>query len=340
MRLIKFKVFILFTILSFTFINAQNDTILVKNGNTLFGEIKKIRSGVLTMETSYSDSDFTIDFSDVVKMSVEKKCFVILTGGRRLTGYLKSNNKNEFTLTQENGVVVTYQINELVMLDELDDLFWKRLSGNIDISYNLTKANNASQLTLGGGINYRGSKWVGSANLTTLNSRQDDADKISRTDAMADIQRVLPKNWYLLGNLSFLANTEQALDARYSIRIGGGRYLVLTNRLAWGLGVGLNFNFETFDDLTPNRQSSELYIGSDFSMFDFKNWSLNNSVNVFPSLSENGRWRVDYNIDLKWDLPMNFYFKTSLQFNYDNRAAASGSDFDYIWTSGFGWEFN
>ena len=79
MRLIKFKVFILFTILSFTFINAQNDTILVKNGNTLFGEIKKIRSGVLTMETSYSDSDFTIDFSDVVKMSVEKKINLRIT---------------------------------------------------------------------------------------------------------------------------------------------------------------------------------------------------------------------------------------------------------------------
>ena len=93
-------------------LQAQNDTILVKNGNTLFGEIKKIRSGVLTMKTSYSDSDFTIDFSDVVKISIEKKCFVILTGGRRLTGYLKSNNRNEFTLTQENGLVVTYQIND------------------------------------------------------------------------------------------------------------------------------------------------------------------------------------------------------------------------------------
>jgi hypothetical protein len=41
---------------------AQNDTIRVKNGNVLFGEIKKLRSGVISMETPYSDSDFSIDF--------------------------------------------------------------------------------------------------------------------------------------------------------------------------------------------------------------------------------------------------------------------------------------
>ena len=75
-------------------------------------------------------------------------------------------------------------------------------------------------------------------------------------------------------------------------------------------------------------------------MFDFKDWSLVTNLNVFPSLSESGRWRVDYNLDLKWDLPYDFYIKTALQINYDNRAAAAGSDFDYIWTTGIGWEFN
>ena len=321
-------------------IHAQNDTIKVKNGNTLFGEIKKLRSGILTMKTSYSDSDFTIDFSEVVEINVEKKCFIILTGGRRLTGYIKSHKPNEFTFKESEGETKVYRMKELVVLDELDDRFWKRISGNIDVSYNLTKANNASQLTIGGGLSYRGAKWVSAANITALNSQQDDVDDISRTDITGDVQRVLPKKWYLLGNLSFLSNTEQALNARYSIRIGGGRYLALTNQLAWGISIGLNFNIENFSDLTPDRQSTELFLGSNFSMFDFKDWTLNSSINIFPSLSESGRWRVDYNLDLKWDLPYDFYIKTTLQFNYDNKAAAAGSNFDYVWTTGVGWEFN
>lgn len=327
-------------ILSFQTVWSQNDTIKVKNGNVLYGEIKKLRAGVLTMETPYSDSDFTIEFSSVTEIKIQKMCFFVVTGGRRLTGYIKSESPNVFTFTDAAGNTETIPIQDLVILDELDSRFWKRISGNIDVSYNLTKANNASQFTVGGGLNYRGPKWISSFDISSLESRQDNVDNISRTDIKADIQRILPRNWYLLANYTYLSNTEQALEARNSIRAGAGRFLVLSNRLSWGLNAGFNFNFENFSDDTPDRESSELYLGSTFDMFDFKDWRLKTNINVFPSLSESGRWRVDYTLDIKWDLPLDFYIKTNFQFNYDNRAAVAGSEFDYIWTSGVGWSFN
>jgi hypothetical protein len=334
------KTFFVFFVVFSIGLSAQNDTIVVKNGNVLYGEIKKLRSSVLKMETPYSDSDFSIDFNEVVEIKIQKLCFVILTGGRRLTGYIRSEKPNEFTFTDRFGNKSTYKINELVVLDELDDLFWKRISGYIDLSYNLTKANNTSQLTIGGGLSYRGPKWVSSAKINALNSNQDNTEQISRTDINAELQRTLTSKWYLLSNLSYLSNTEQSLDARYAIRVGGGRYMALTNKLSWGLNAGLNFNIEDFSDATTDRESAELFIGTNLDMFDYKDWSLKTNINVFPSLSESGRWRVDYNLDIKWDLPLDFYVKTSLQFNYDNRAASTGSDFDYIWTSGVGWSFN
>lgn len=330
---------VLLLILSFG-AKAQNDTIVVKNGNVLYGEIKKLRSSVLTMETPYSDSDFTIDFAEVTELKIEKLCFVVLTGGRRLTGYIKSENPNKFTFTDRQGNKTVYNISELVVLDELDEVFWKRISGNVDVSYNLTKANNTSQLTIGGGLRYRGPKWLSSAEINALNSNQDNTDEISRTDIKGELQRTLPRNWYLLGNLNYLSNTEQSLNARYSSILGGGRFLVLTNKLSWGLNTGVNYNVEDFSDETPDRESFEFYLGTSFNMFDFKDWRLKTNVNIFPSLSESGRWRIDYNLDIKWDLPLDFYVKTNLQFNYDNRAASTGSDFDYIWTSGVGWSFN
>lgn len=151
---------------------------------------------------------------------------------------------------------------------------------------------------------------------------------------------MLPRKMYLLANFSFLSNTEQALQARYSTRIGGGRYLALTNQLAWGINIGVNLNIENFTDNSPHRESTELFLGSNFNMFDFKNWSLNTNINIFPSISEKDRWRVDYNLALKWDLPLDFYIKTTIQFNFDNETAESGSNFDYIWNTGVGWEFN
>ncbi len=336
MRLLFVVFFVSISAASF----AQNDTIVVKNGNVLYGEIKKLRAGVLTMETPYSDSDFSIDFSEVTQIKIQKRCFLILSGGRRRTGYIKSKSPNTFTFSDNNGATEVFDISELIVLDEISDRFWKRISGNIDLSYTLTKANSASQLTVGGGLAYRGPKWVFNASINSLNSNQDNTAEIQRTNITSEIQRILPRNWYLLANVSFLSNTEQALDSRYGIRPGAGRFLVLNNKLSWGLNAGLNFNIENFSDTTPDNQSTELFIGSQLNMFDYKDWSLNTNINVFPSLSESGRWRIDYSLDIKWDLPYDFYVKTSVQFNYDNQAASTGSDFDYNLTSGFGWSFN
>ncbi len=336
----KFILSLMILLVSVQLVTSQNDTIKVKNGNVIYGEIKKLRSSVITIETPYSDSDFQVEFPQVTEIHIQRLCFIVLTGGVRRTGHIKSEEPNQFTLTLQDGTKEVYPLSSLVVLDELKDSFWKRIKGNIDLSYNLTKANNARQLTLGGGLSYRGPKWNASATFTSLRSNQDNVDEIQRTDANANVQRVLPRNWYLLATYSFLSNTEQALNARNSIRPGAGRFLVLSNRLSWGLNAGLNFNFESFTDATPDRNSTELYIGSEFDMFDFKDWSLLTNINVFPSLSESGRWRIDYNLDIKWDLPLDFYIKTNFQVNYDNRPAAAGSDLDYIWTTGVGWEFN
>ena len=319
---------------------AQNDTIKVKNGNVIYGEIKKIRSRILTIETPYSDDDFTIDFDEVTEIKVQKVCFIVLTYGRRKTGYVQNDAPGKFAFTDENGGTEIFDIDELIMLDTISDSFWHRINGNIDFGYNLTKANNASQISLAGGIGYRGPTWVSNLSISSLNSQQDNTLDIERTDITASLQRILPRKWYLIGNLSFLSNTEQALNSRYAIRPGAGRFLVLSNKLSWGLNAGLNFNLESFSDETPDRNSTELYLGSQLHMFDYKDFKLITDINIFPSLSEKGRWRVDYSLDVKYDLPYDFYIKSTIQFNYDNQSALAGSDFDYIFTTGFGWKFD
>jgi len=75
-------------------------------------------------------------------------------------------------------------------------------------------------------------------------------------------------------------------------------------------------------------------------MFDYTDVSLTTGLKFFVSLSEKGRVRSDYDITLKYDLPLDFYIKMGYTLNYDNQPAIEGNDFDYIFTSGFGWEFD
>ena len=59
---------------------------------------------------------------------------------------------------------------------------------------------------------------------------------------------------------------------------------------------------------------------------------------VYPSITEKGRWRSDFKVDGKYDLPLNFYIKAGITFNYDNRPAAAGKETDYVFIFSIGWE--
>ena len=71
-----------------------------------------------------------------------------------------------------------------------------------------------------------------------------------------------------------------------------------------------------------------------------KGFNLNTTLNFFPSLSVADRIRVDYILDIKYDLPLDFYVKLGFQFNYDNQPPELASGFDYLLNTGVGWKFN
>lgn len=319
---------------------TQNDTIQLKNNNVLAGEIKSISKGVLTFKTSYSDKDFKIKFHKVKGLVVQRKCLVILTRGRRRFGNIKTDNGGNIIIRLEDNSIESFNLDEVITLDEVDDNFWSRIKGSIDLGYNFTKANNNSQFTIGGNLNYVDKRWLIEGDISVLNSRQDNADKTKRTDANLEFIRILPRKWYLLGNIPFLANTEQALEGRINPGVSFGKFLISTNKLYLGLSVGLTYNIEEYADESLNKTSSEALLSTSFNMFDFEDINLKTDIKLYSSLSEKKRTRVDYDVTLKYDLPLDFYLKLGFTLNYDNQPAIAGNDIDYIFTSGFGWVFD
>lgn len=318
---------------------AQNDTLVLKNKDLIVGEVKNLLDGILTVETSYSDSDFKIEFDQVKKLTIQRKCLIILTKGKRLFGNIKTDNSGNAVLTID-GVEEKHPLEDVIVLEEIKDNFWKRIEVAIDFGYNITKANNNKQITIGGKIEYTGQKWLIEGSINALDASQDNTDDTRRTDANLEFIRLLPKEWYLLGEVSFLSNTEQALDARITPSLGAGRLLISSNKLYLGLTAGLSYNIENYLDSSLDKTSSEFLIGSSFKIYNIEDIDLNTDITLYPSLSEKGRFRTDYNLVFKYDLPYDFYIKLSFTFNYDNQPAIVGNDFDYIIRSGLGWSFD
>ena len=113
-------------------VSSQNDTITLKSGDKLAGEIKLIAKGVLKMETTYSDKDFMIEYNKVNKLSIQRKCLIILTDDRRRFGYIKSKTNGKITITLDNNLQEEYAISEIIALQEVRDKFIQRFSAAID----------------------------------------------------------------------------------------------------------------------------------------------------------------------------------------------------------------
>jgi hypothetical protein len=331
--------FILFLVVPFTLV-AQNDTLWLKNTNVLYGEIKGLSSGILTMETPYSDDDFTIEYSEVQRFYIQQRCIIILAGGRRLNGFLRSQEDNKVTIWSTEGTFDNLNLRQVTSFQIIEKKVWDRFYGNIDIGFNLTKANNQRQLNIGGGLHYRGFKWFSDFDISSLVANQDNTEEVQRTNINLGLTRMISDKWFVRGTGSFLSNTEQNLEGRYSARVGAGRLLANTSKLVFGVLAGLNYNIETYQDPSLDKESTELYLSTNLNMFDFEDFSLNTRLDVYPSLSEGGRLRLDYILNTKYDLPYDFYIKGEFQFNYDNQVAAGGSEFDYILSTGLGWSFD
>ena len=334
------KYLVFFFILTGLTTSAQNDTIRLKNNDILVGNVKSISTGILTMETSYSDKDFKIEFNKVEALSISRKCIITLTNDRRFYGEIHSEKSGGLTILVEDGGSERFQLNELIDLLEVYDNFWKRFRGGIDLGYNFTKASNNAQFTIAGDFHFTGERWRHNGSINVLNSSNDSLSDVKRVDAMFETIRLLPKKWYLLTDVSYLSNTEQTLKGRISPSLGLGRFVKSTNRLYFGVTIGATVNFESYEDTTKDKTSSEAFLGSNFNMYDFKDFDLSTGIKFYAGLSEKGRIRTDYDLVLKYDLPWDFYIKMEFTVNYDNQPAVKGTELDYIFTSGFGYSFD
>lgn len=320
-------------------LHSQNDTIQLKNNDVIAGEVKSLDKGVLTLKTSYSNKDFKIDFDEVKGLKIERKCLVILTDGRRRFGNLKTDEEGLIIILIDNNIE-RYRLEEIISLNEINDRFWSRVKGSIDFGFNLAKANENAQFTISGAINYIDKSWLFSGDISVLNASQANAANTKRTDAGLQLISILTKKWYLLGDVSYLSNTEQALEGRINPSVGFGRFLLSSNKLYFGLSLGLTYNIENYVDTSLNKTSTEAIAKITFNMFNFEDISLSTGLDLYTSLSEKGRFRSDYDITLKYDLPLDFYINIGFTLNYDNQPAIAGNDFDYVFNSGIGWKFN
>jgi hypothetical protein len=317
---------------------AQNDTLIMTNGEKLVGEIKSLQRGVMVIETDYSEKDFQVEWNKVEEIYSPNLFIIALSDGSRLNGTINSNPMDSARVfIYESGSVRSPLIRDVVMMKSFDDEFIGRLSANIGVGVDLEKTNNLRRFTTRSSVGYTGKSWGIDASIEAIRSFQDSLDATRRTDASIGGRILFQRSWFVFASISFLQSDEFSLKLRSISESGIGRYLINTNKLYLGTGAGVAWNNEQFTDGRPQKNSLEALLGIELNIFDVEDFSLQTTLSLYPSITDRGRIRSDFKFDLSYDLPYDFYIKLGFTHNFDNRADEN-SKLDYTFTTTFGWE--
>jgi len=318
---------------------AQKDTLVMKNGDMLVGDIKELSKAVMKMETDYSDADFTIEWNKVGEIYTHNIFIISLSDGRRINASFSTDpTDSSKVLIFDRSGILSVKRNDIVLLKEVGQSFLGRLDASIGLGLTITTENKLKQLNTRGNIGYTGRFWRSNASLDAIRGVQQDSVRIRRTDATVGGMLLLQGSWFLAVTANFLQSDEQRLQLRSTTDISGGNLIVNTNRIYLAASAGLAWTNEEFTDTTLDRNSMEGKGGFELNLFDIKDFSLLTNAYIYPSITQKGRVRLDFKIDLKYDLPLDFYIKLGYTHNFDNQAAAGASPHFFKFDTTIGWE--
>ncbi len=319
------------------------DVIVLKNGDRITGEVKKLENGDVHVDADYGENIFIIDWEEVERIEIPTASpahfAVVTSGGDRLNGSIRTDPEaSTRVLVEGQGATVSFEQSELVSFTPIDAGFWGRFGASVDFGLSLTKANETKQFNTRAKASYLTDDWSVEGNVESLLNARQDVPDTKRNEFGANFRYFLTDRWFSTSFGNFLQSDELQLDLRSSIGGAVGRYLVQNNRWLLSISGGGAWTNENFEDpLVSNKNSGEALGAIEFNAFNIGDLNILTQFTVFPSLSDLGRVRMNFRNDFKWDLPQDLYFSVGFTNNFDSSPLTDTPRNDYIFSTSVGW---
>jgi putative salt-induced outer membrane protein YdiY len=304
------------------------------------GEVKKLERGRLKYKTDDMGTIY-IEWDNILEITSKDHFEVELNTGERHFGSLgpAAGKQRMEVIGEEETVALEHD--SIVRIAPIEETFWGRIDGSLDLGFSFTQANDETQLSMNLEANYRARRRQESISLNSIFTSREAVEDTERNSLQFRHLGLLKKRRILWGLAQLQRNTELQLDLRSLVGGGLGRFFIQTNRTLLSLGGGLGVTWEDFSTV-ESRSSTELILALNYSIFtyDYPNTDISVALVVFPSLTESGRVRVEFDSSLRRELVKDFYFNLTLFDSFDNKNPVEGAEEnDWGVVTSIGWSF-
>jgi len=335
---------LLFILPSGLFAADKTDMVVMKNGDQLVGEIKRLEFGQLEFKAPYMASSVQLDWSKVMQLRSVRRFRVEFMDGTLLSGtiLIKPNaGADENFVMVDHDVTTTHGFLEVVSFVPLERSIWSRFRGSGDIGLTVHPAQGQTQWNANAAVEFPAEHFRFASQFSSLFSSQDGATDTIRDSFGAAYYHFLSKKWFAVGMTQFLKDNQLNLDLRSTFSGGAGRFLLHSNRSGIAVFGGLALSNEKYFDTSSsdNGTHTEALTGADFYTVRFASSRFFSKLFVYYGINQWGRIRVDSETGISWEIWNDFYWKTSILENYDSRPPSGARRSDFTLTSSFGITF-
>jgi hypothetical protein len=331
-----------FIFLPFIISAQKNDTVYLLNGDRITGELKKYSSGLLELKTD-GLSTIKIEYDKIRTLFSRKNFEIVKKNGFSYFGSIMKSG-----LDRNIGICVTNDtvpepINDIVEITPVKNRFWNKFYGSVELGLSYYKSTNTLQYYLNGELNYRGRKDLVSTIVSLLYSNQKISDSlilIKKNDVSLNYSHFFQGRWWGGIGAKWQQNTELDLEYRIQLGVGAGYDIVHTNPVRFYVMGGFLVNREKPVDSIDFSSNFEGLLSLKFTWLQFRHpkIDINTNFDAFPSFTIKNRYRLEYNLSVKYEIFMDFFVALSYYNDYDSKPPGSESalnDWSVIFSIGY-----
>ena len=315
---------------------ANADVLVLKNGDRITGEIKRIWDSEITIEPEYSD-EFKVELPAIDHIESEREFDIELEDGTSLVAQLDGADADGNQIVKSGEEILAVPLAELFELDEPEkDFDWE---SNVELSAALNSGNTDSSNTKLKGdttVKFPDHRHIGE--VTFLREEQIGVTTQEQELFNYDYNWFFRDPWFFGARVSFERDPIIELDQRIILSAGIGRDIWSTPRRE--LSVQLAAGGQT-EEIGQDRTESAVLVWSlryrqDFFSDDVE---LYHSHTITPNIS--GRTNTSYRTTtgLRYEVTDLLYANISVDYDYETDPVDAVENEDVALLVGVGMEF-
>ena len=304
----------------------RTDVVTLGNGDRITGEIMRLERGRLEFKTDDAGTLY-LEWDKLVSLVAARLFEVETSAGDRYLGTLGAASARSIAVVTPGGVVPLVMV-DVTSIAPIGRSFWSKLDGSVDIGFTYTRSSGVAQLNINSSTVHRrpGSQFKLALSVTQTR-KDDDSDRDDR-GTLEGSYLVYPwQKWFFLGAGRFETNESLGLELRSQAAVAVGPRLVNSNRAQLAVGGGLVVNDERGVNVDSTRNVEGLLVfGWSFYTYDRPKTNIDINLQYYPSLSNPGRHRAQFDAAVKRELWKDFFASLSGYNTYDNRPPNPAAD--------------